>query len=238
MYWKRSLALVVACVGVLAPLGATSSAKLAVPAKVDICHYDSELGTYQLLSISAHAVPAHLANHPDGFVDDAVPGMRGYVFGATCTPTSRVVTIGFDDLDATLGEIQLDFYAGFVWTKAYVYRLGAPDPYGYTLASPPNTGFIGHPQDGAPLGLMSLVGDVSFTSVFLSNPTGSATDPDGPITITIDVWDSGSLVGTQQVVLADGAATTVPLTYDSVDTLTFSAGGKYFALDDLAYFPD
>lgn len=233
MSWKRALALVVASVGVLAPLG-VASAKPA--AKVDICHYDEYTGTYKLINISANAVPAHLRNHPDGFVGDAVPGMRGFIFGPACAPVSQIVTIGVDDVVYT-GEFQLGLYAGFSWTKSWVYQPGVPDPYGYQTASAPNTGFIGFPQDLVPLRAVSTIGDVSFTSMFLSNPTGSATDPDGPITITIEAWDDGAFVASQQVVLADGAGTTVPLTFDSVDELRMSANGKYFAFDDLAYFP-
>jgi hypothetical protein len=83
----------------------------------------------------------------------------------------------------------------------------------------------------------SLVGDVSFTSVFVTSPTHSGTDPDGPITVTIGAWDDGALVGTQQVALADGTSQTVPLPFDSVDTLKLSAAGKHFGIDDLTGLP-
>ena len=238
MRWKRSVALVVAGVAVLAPLSA-ASANPAKPGKVDICHYDEELGTYKKLTISEKAVPAHLANHPDGFVGDAVPGMRGYAFGPDCTPVSQVVTINFDDL-VTGGEVNLDTispYAGFVWTKGWVFAPAAYPGLGYTASSAPNTAFIGFPRDGQPMTLVSVTGAVSFTSVHLNNPTGSATDPDGPLTITIEARYGGLVVGSQQVVLADGASTTAALTFDNVDELRLSANGKYFAVDDLSYFP-
>lgn len=231
----------VSALTVLAFVIAPTSAGAA--SKVEICHFDSVLGTYKKISVNQTAVPSHLAYHPDGFVGDPVPGMRGYEFGVSCAPVSLIVTINFDDVDTSGGEVQLGTFAGFSWAKAWVYRPGTPDPYGYTFASAPNVGFIGHPQvDGLPLVLTSQIGDVSFTSVFLSNPSGSATDPDGPITITIEAFDDGSSVGTQEAVLADGAFTTVAISFDSVDRLELSAtgsspGGKYFALDDLGYFP-
>ncbi len=83
---------------------------------------------------------------------------------------------------------------------------------------------------------MSNVGDVDFTSVFLTNPTNAGGDNGQQITVTIKAYDDGSLAGAKSVDLANGASQTVPLDFDSVDRLEMSAGTQYFGIDDLTYF--
>lgn len=50
--------------------------------KVELCHRTGN-GSYHLIEVSVDAEPAHRA-HGDGKIGDAVPGMTGKVFGATC----------------------------------------------------------------------------------------------------------------------------------------------------------
>jgi hypothetical protein len=66
-----------------------ASAVFATPAaaagtKVEVCHLGDD-GGFHLISISQHALDAHLA-HGDGMVGDGVPGMDGFVFDENCSP--------------------------------------------------------------------------------------------------------------------------------------------------------
>jgi hypothetical protein len=54
-------------------------------AKVSVCHYDADAGTYHLIVIAAPAVAAHLAQG-GGIPGGAVPGQAGYIFDADCQP--------------------------------------------------------------------------------------------------------------------------------------------------------
>lgn len=236
--WARLLALATVGLGlVAAPLAAS-----AAPAeRVEICHYDADLAVYKLIKVAQISVNDHLRNHPDGYPGGTVPGQpRGYTFSPSCAIVPPAV-INFDDVDASQAEIPLGgSYQGFSWTAGFIYGLKTPgsDQYGYTSANgSPNIGFIGYPGQNPALTLeRGGAPDVSFVSVFVTNPTGSGTDPDGPITVTIQAFDDGAPAGQAQVVLADGASQTVTLPFDSVDTLKMSAGGKYFGIDDLTYF--
>jgi hypothetical protein len=64
------------------------------PAKVELCHYDRTNGTWSLISVKEKAVAQHLA-HGDGEPGEAVPGMNGYTFSATCQPTPAALTITY-----------------------------------------------------------------------------------------------------------------------------------------------
>jgi len=153
------------------------------------------------------------------------------------------ITINFDDFALSLGGEtgSLGDYQGFSWTKTYVYQLSlancSVEKYDYCTGSTPNIGLIGHP-DSQPVTVTSLIGDVSFLSVYVTNPGGSATDPDGPITVTIQAFDNETLVGTKTIALADYTGTVVSLdnaTFKSADRLEISANGKYFGFDNLIY---
>jgi hypothetical protein len=66
-----------------------ASAVFATPAaaagtKVEVCHLGDD-GGFHLISISQHALDAHI-RHGDGMVGDDVPGMDGFVFGEDCAP--------------------------------------------------------------------------------------------------------------------------------------------------------
>ena len=86
---------------------------------------------------------------------------------------------------------------------------------------------------------------VYFTSVFLTNPSHSATDfpdapGDGPITVTIEARLGAVSVGTVSVILNDGQWITQALPFGLADSLRLSATGtgpnnKYFGIDDLTY---
>ena len=237
--WARLLALAAAGLGLAAAPLAASAAPVT---RVDICHYDADLGVYKLIKVApGTAVDYHLKNHPDAKPGEWVPLKRGYTFDNTCAYVSHLVTINFDgdefplDVGGETGAI--GSYHGFTWTKTYVYRPGNPDALGYGVSSAPNIGFIGYPNaQGDPLVAASNIGDIDFTSVFLTNPTAAGVDTGQQITVTINAYDDGSLVGTETVDLANGASSTVPLDFASVDTLKLSAGDQYFGIDDLTYF--
>jgi hypothetical protein len=217
-------------------LAAAPLAASAAPAeRVEICHYDADLGVYKLIKVAPTAVAAHLTNHPDGKPGGDVPDRRGYTFTSTCAVAPPTV-VDFDDVVLTSPEVQLASYAGFTWTKAWVFSPTNAPQYGYGVNTPPNIGFIGFPQDSQPLVAVRSAGDVSFVSVFLTNPTASATDPDGTITVTIKAFDDAVLKGTVDVSLDPGESESATLPFDSVDRLELSAGGKYFGIDDLTYF--
>lgn len=238
--WARLLALATVGLGlVAAPLAAAA----APVARVDICHYDSVLGVYKLIKIAPTAENDHLRNHPDAKPGDWVPLKRGYKFDSNCGFVSQLETVNFDGDEFPLGvggeTGPIGSYHGFTWTKTHVYRPGDPDVLGYGVSSAPNIGFIGFPANATPpnpLVAVSEVGDVSFTSVFLTNPTNAGVDTGQQITVTIKAFDDGSLVGTTSVDLGNGASQNVSLGFDSVDKLELSAGDQYFGIDDLTYF--
>ncbi len=232
--------------GLLASIGAASGAPVG---KTAICHLDASSGVYYSITVADPALYAHLQHHGDGFPRGAVPDQPEYVFNDACVP-SQLHRVNFDDVSLSPGTETgpLGTYAGFSWTKTYAYQPTSSDcgaeQYGYCTGSAPNIAFIGFPQDLNPVVAVSQVGDVSFTSVYLTNPGRSATDPDGPITVTITALDDGVIVGTTTTAaLIDSGHATVPLDsvtdgqrFESVDTLTMSAGGKYFGFDDLTYY--
>jgi hypothetical protein len=65
---------------------ATGSAHAAPPSKVDICHRAGS--KYNALSISANALPAHLAHGDVEQPNGAVPGAPGSVFDSACKVVS------------------------------------------------------------------------------------------------------------------------------------------------------
>lgn len=239
MRWTRLLAGAALAFALLAPVGAGNAAV----AKTAICHFDAEGGVYKLITVADPALRAHLLHHADGRQRGEVPDQPGYVFNDACLP-SQVQVVDFDDVVLAPGTETgpLGAYAGFAWTKTWVYRPGVPDAYGYGVSSAPNIGFIGFPQDLNPLVATSQLGDVSFIGLYVTNPSGSATDPDGPLTVTIRALDDGVQVGETSTVLVDGTGAMVALNsatdgqrFESVDTLQIAAGGKYFGIDDLTY---
>jgi hypothetical protein len=68
-------------------------------ARVAVCHYDADAGTFHLITIAAPALPAHL-RHGDGLPGGAVPGPEGYVFDEACQPIAAAATCpcSFEDL--------------------------------------------------------------------------------------------------------------------------------------------
>ena len=110
-------------------------------------------------------------------------------------------------------------YAGFSWTKTYVYQPntagpGVTDSLGYACASSSQHRVHRLPSGispFAPLVATSLGGAVNFTSVFIVNPDVS--DGDGSITVTITgyVGGPGGTPAASQSVgpLADASVTTV-----------------------------
>lgn len=73
----------------LSDVGAESALFARAP-QVDVCHRTGS-GSYVLLTINAHAVPAHEA-HGDAAPGDAVPGGSGAIFGTDCVPQAEDVT--------------------------------------------------------------------------------------------------------------------------------------------------
>lgn len=60
----------------------------AKASKVDVCHGEGT-GSFQLISVSDNALPAHLA-HGDAQPGDPVPGVKGKVFDKECNQVDAV----------------------------------------------------------------------------------------------------------------------------------------------------
>ena len=81
-----SLFLIVGLIAVLLVPGIA----IAKAEKVDICHATGN-GSFRLISVSANAVPAHLA-HGDGLPGGPVPGMVGFEFDDECNAVEVLQT--------------------------------------------------------------------------------------------------------------------------------------------------
>lgn len=212
---------------VVAPVAATA----APVEKEQICHFDEDTGSYHLLALPARAAQQHLRLHADGVPGKAVPG-TSTLFDSKCG-VGRVETIDFDDVELSSPEVQLDRYAGFTWSKTWVFSPADFPQYGYGTASAPNVAFIGFPADGSPLVMTATGGDVDLARMFLTNPTDSFGDNGRAITVTVNAFDDGALVASRSVEVGQGASLTATLGFVSVDRIEMSADGQYFGIDDL-----
>lgn len=83
----RRLLVLAIVVGVLAAMAVAAGA--APLPKVDVCHFDAESGTFDMINISENAYEAHVA-HGDARPGEGVPGLPGYGFDENCVPTALV----------------------------------------------------------------------------------------------------------------------------------------------------
>lgn len=144
------------------------------------------------------------------------------VWAFTFSATGHALTIGFDDVDASLGDVSLDTvnpYQGFTWTNfsAYTSVPGFPG-FDSGIVSAPNAAFSGGELLNAPIiGTIKRAGGFDFVSAALGSANYDR------LGVTAQGRRGGSLLFTQGLTVDTSGAQLVTFNFLNVDEVDFFA---------------
>lgn len=217
--------------------------------KVDVCHLN-DTGGFQVINVSANALPAHLA-HGDGQPNGDVPGTNNKVFGASCQVIQLqqyTLTLvsgaggGTGSLDSTISyakasggtgtAIILDTHpayqslpgarwVSFATVSEYVWGQGWR-----TFGAPHVNDDITYSRGFT---LPAGARGVSLTGAFLADNSGKGFLNGAPIGGTADFSTAASINATSGFVTGANTLSFTVQDWGGVSGLTFSATITYYA---------